>query len=90
MQVLDDEDEGALLGERLEESPPRRERLTAAISTDPSIASFEEVALRVVEEEGPESGRTKPAPDGAKIKVATSAEGKTFEQILLAVWNWRE
>ena len=64
--------------------------LTAAISTDLSIARFEEVALRVVEEEGPESGRTKPAPDGAKIKVATSADRETFEQILLAIWNWRD
>ena len=64
--------------------------LTAAISTDPSIAVFEEVAVRVLEEQGPESGRTKPAPDGTKIKVAMSADRKTFEQILLAVWNWRE
>ena len=61
-----------------------------AISTDLSIARFEEVALRIVEEEGPESGRTKPAPDGAKIKVATSADRETFEQILLAIWNWRD
>ena len=64
--------------------------LTAAIFTDPGIASFEEVALRVVEEEGPESGRTKPAPDGSKIRVAMNANRETFEQILLTVWNGKE
>jgi inosine-uridine nucleoside N-ribohydrolase len=62
--------------------------LTAAIFTDQSIATFEEVALTVVEEEGPESGRTKPASDGSKIKVAVSADRERFEQILLTIWNW--
>jgi pyrimidine-specific ribonucleoside hydrolase len=62
--------------------------LTAAIFTDPSIAAFEEVELTVVEEEGPESGRTKPASDGAKIKVAVRADRERVEQILLTIWNW--
>ena len=62
--------------------------LTAAIFTDPSIARFEEMELTVVDEEGPESGRTKPASGGPSIKVAVSAERKTFEQILLTIWNW--
>ena len=62
--------------------------LTAAIFTDPSIATFEEMELTVVEEEGPESGRTKPASDGSTIKVAVSAYRERFEQILLAIWNW--
>ena len=62
--------------------------LTAAIFIDPSIAQFEEMALTVVAEEGPESGRTKPDLGGAKIRVAASAERKTFEQILITIWNW--
>ena len=64
--------------------------LTAAIFADQSLAGFEEVALEVVEEEGPESGRTKPAPDGAKIRVAMNADRKTFEQTLLTIWNWKK
>lgn len=62
--------------------------LTAAIFTVPSIAEFEEMELTVVEEEGPESGRTMAASNGAKIKVAMSVNRKTFEQILLTIWNW--
>ena len=62
--------------------------LTAAIFTDPGIANYEEMKLTVVEEEGPESGRTKPATDGSLIKVAVSADQERFEQILLTVWNW--
>lgn len=62
--------------------------LTAAISTDPSIAQFEIMELTVVEEEGPESGRTKLASDGSTIKVASSADRQRFEQILLTIWNW--
>jgi len=62
--------------------------LTAAIFTDPSIAKYQEVELTVVAEEGPESGRTVSTPEGPKIKVAMSANQKTFEQILLTIWNW--
>ena len=62
--------------------------LTAAVFTDPSIAEFEDIKLKVVEEEGPESGRTKPASDGSTVKVAVSADRERFEQILLTIWNW--
>lgn len=62
--------------------------LTAAIFTDPSLATFEDMQLTVVEEEGPESGRTKPATGGTTIKVAVSADRERFEQLLLTVWNW--
>jgi inosine-uridine nucleoside N-ribohydrolase len=62
--------------------------LTAAVFTDPSIAEFEDIRLKVVEEEGPESGRTKPASDGSTVKVAVSADRERFEQILLTIWNW--
>jgi hypothetical protein len=52
------------------------------------IAIFEDMELTVVEAEGPESGRTKLSSGGSKIKVAISADRKTFEQILLTIWNW--
>ena len=62
--------------------------LTAAIFTEQSIAQYEEMELAVVEDEGPESGRTKLTPDGSTIKVAVSADRKRFEQILFTIWNW--
>lgn len=62
--------------------------LTSAIFTDPSIATFEDFHLTVVEEEGPESGYTKPVPNGAKVRVATSASREKFEQIFLTILNW--
>jgi pyrimidine-specific ribonucleoside hydrolase len=64
--------------------------LTAAISMDQSITTFKEMKLTVVEEEGPESARTMTAPDGSTIRVAMSAERKTFEQTVLTVLNWRK
>jgi len=64
--------------------------LTSAIFTDPGIAAFEEFHLTVVEEEGPESGYTKPDPNGARIKVATSADRDKFEGLLLTVLNWED
>ena len=62
--------------------------LTSAIFTDPSIATFEEFQLTVVEEEGPESGRTQPDPNGPNIKVAMNANQSRFEQTFLTVLNW--
>lgn len=62
--------------------------LTAAISTDDGLATFEEMRLRVVEAEGPEIGRTVRAPDGPTIRVATSADRPAFERLLLTVLNW--
>jgi pyrimidine-specific ribonucleoside hydrolase len=62
--------------------------LTAAIFTDPSIAKFEQMELTVVEEDGPESGRTKPVSGGSEVRVAVSADRKIFEPILLTIWNW--
>jgi len=64
--------------------------LTSATFTDPNIVTFEEHNLSVVEEEGPESGRTKQDPNGAKIKVAVSADQKKFEQLFLTVLNWTD
>src|SRR5215216_3635684 len=62
--------------------------LTAAIFTDPSIATFQDMELLVVEEEGSESGRTKNDATGAKIKVAVGAKQDAFEQLFLTILNW--
>ena len=61
--------------------------LTSAISTDPGIATFKGMRLVVVEDEGPQSGRTMGSPDGAMVKVAMSARRRAFETILLTVLN---
>jgi pyrimidine-specific ribonucleoside hydrolase len=61
--------------------------LTAAIFTDEGLASFEDVELVVVEQEGPESGRTKLEPGGAKIKVASGTNRKQFEELFLTILN---
>jgi pyrimidine-specific ribonucleoside hydrolase len=62
--------------------------LTAAIFTDPSIVKYEEMELTVVEEEGPESGRTVSTANGSMVRVAVGADRERFEQILLTIWNW--
>ena len=62
--------------------------LTSAIFTDESIASFEEIQLSVVEEEGSESGYTKRDTAGPTIRVATSADRDRFESIFLTILNW--
>lgn len=64
--------------------------LTSAVFTDESITNFEEMQLSVVEEEGPESGYTKPDQNGSMIRVATSADQKKFESLLLTILNWKE
>ncbi len=64
--------------------------LTAATSTDQSIVKFEELNVSIVEEEGPESGRLKQDANGAKIKVAMSADPNKFEGLFLTVLNWTD
>ncbi len=63
------------------------DELTAAIATDESLATFKVFELQVVEEEGPESGYTKPTAGGAKIRVAVSANAGRFEVTFLNVLN---
>ncbi len=63
------------------------DELTAAIATDESLATFKMFELHVVEEEGPESGYTKPTAGGAKIRVAVSADAERFEATFLNVLN---
>jgi inosine-uridine nucleoside N-ribohydrolase len=64
--------------------------LTSSIFTDQSIAKFKELNLSVVEEEGPESGRTKQDANGAKINIAMSADHNKFERLFLTVLNWTD
>jgi pyrimidine-specific ribonucleoside hydrolase len=64
--------------------------LTSSAFTDQSIVKYKELKLSVVEEEGPESGRTKQDPNGAKIKVAVSADQKKFERLFLTILNWTD
>ncbi|NOH04924.1 MAG: SnoaL-like domain-containing protein [Chloroflexi bacterium] len=63
------------------------DELAAAIATDESLATFKMFELQVVEEEGPESGYTKPTAGGAKIRVAVSANAERFEETFLNVLN---
>ena len=64
--------------------------LTSATLTDQSMANFDELNLSVIEEEGPESGRTKQDVNGSKIKVATRADQKKFEKLFLTILNWAD
>ncbi|MEK7786307.1 MAG: nucleoside hydrolase [Chloroflexota bacterium] len=61
--------------------------LAAAILADESLATFESKTLIIVEEEGPESGRTVTSGDGVPVRVAVSADAKRFEQIFLDTLN---
>jgi pyrimidine-specific ribonucleoside hydrolase len=64
--------------------------LTAAIFTDEGLATFEEVRVVVVEDEGPESGYTKLAKNGISIRVAMSANKARFEQLFITVLTWED
>lgn len=62
--------------------------LTAAIFTDESLVSFEEMQLVVLEDEGPQSGFTKPDEGGANVRVAVGADKGEFEKLFLTILNW--
>jgi inosine-uridine nucleoside N-ribohydrolase len=61
--------------------------LVAAIVTDESLATFQTMRLRFVEEEGSESGGTKLVSDGPKVRVAVSADRERFERVFLDTLN---
>lgn len=63
--------------------------LAAAIATDESLAKFETIQLIVIEEEGPDSGRTIASKDGHMIRVATWADASRFEKLFLDTLNGR-
>ncbi len=61
--------------------------LAAVLMTDESLASFRGMNLRVVETEGPESGRTVVSEEGSRARVATEVDNVRFEQIFLNILN---
>jgi hypothetical protein len=54
--------------------------LAAALIVEPPIGRYASKRLAVVEREGPESGRTVEAADGALVRVTTSADRARFER----------
>lgn len=65
------------------------DQVTAAIATDESLATFQELTLTVVEEEGPESGRTLASDAGHSVRVAMTADQARFEMLVLDKLNGR-
>ena len=63
--------------------------LAAAIAVDESLAIIQTRTLRVITEEGPESGRTLPTEDGSSIRVCKSADGNRFVDVFLNTLNGR-
>jgi len=61
----------------------------AAVATDESLTKFQDFRLVVIEEEGPDSGRTIESKDGQMIRVATWADAARFEKLFLDTLNGR-
>jgi inosine-uridine nucleoside N-ribohydrolase len=58
--------------------------LAAAVVLEPGLVDSAEVAISVVTEEGPDSGRTVRDGGGDQVTVATGADREALEQLLLA------
>lgn len=63
--------------------------LAAAIATDEALATVESQTLKVIEQEGPESGRTLGAEEGSSVLVCTEADAAAFEEVFLHTLNGR-
>ena len=63
--------------------------LAAAIATNESLTNFQDFQLVVIDEEGPDSGRTLEDKDGKTIRVATWANAEQFEKLFLDTLNGR-
>ena len=63
--------------------------LAPALATDESLVTMQSQTLMVIEEEGPESGRTLAAADRSTASVCTSANGAAFEDLFLNTLNGR-
>ncbi len=63
--------------------------LAAVVATDESIVTIENRTLEVIEEEGPQSGRTVAAEGGNGIRVCTGADHARFEALFLETLNGR-
>jgi pyrimidine-specific ribonucleoside hydrolase len=63
--------------------------LAAAVAVDGSFATCQPQAVKVIEEEGPESGRTLATADGSIVEVCTEANGAAFEVVFIDTLNDR-
>lgn len=63
--------------------------LAAAIATEEGLGTFQEMSLVVVEQEGPESGRTLESERGFVIRLAMTADRERFETLFLNAVNGR-
>ena len=63
--------------------------LAAAVATDESLVTIQSQTLMVIEDEGPESGRTLALEDGSTVRVCTAANGAAFEEVFLNTLNGR-
>jgi inosine-uridine nucleoside N-ribohydrolase len=61
--------------------------LTAALIADEHLARYQVMRLTVVQDDGPESGRTARVADGAPIRVATWADRTRFEDLFVRTLN---
>jgi inosine-uridine nucleoside N-ribohydrolase len=61
--------------------------LAYAIASDESLARYETRKLIILEEEGPESGRTKASEDGSPARVALSTDADRFIETYLSTIN---
>ena len=61
--------------------------LTAALIADEHLARYQVMRLTVVQDDGPESGRTARVADGASIRVATWADRTRFEDLFVRTLN---
>jgi pyrimidine-specific ribonucleoside hydrolase len=59
----------------------------AAVVTEGTLATFQEILLTVVEEEGPQSGRTLGGSAGYPVRVADGADAARFERLFLETLN---
>jgi inosine-uridine nucleoside N-ribohydrolase len=63
--------------------------MTVAVALDPSLGTFEQRTLQVIEEEGPLSGATLDSPDGAPVRVCKVIDNERFGQAFIDGINGR-
>ncbi len=58
------------------------DQLAAAVLVEPNVGRYANKRLAVIEREGPESGRTVQAADGAPVRVTIAADRARFEKVI--------
>jgi inosine-uridine nucleoside N-ribohydrolase len=61
--------------------------LTAVVAAAPEVATFEESHIRVIQEEGPQAGRTIRDPQGYPVLICVAVDAGVFEQTFLETIN---